>query len=331
VRTTAGSGFRSSAVSRAGRGWSAWVLLLLQVSLPAQGREAVDPRAGPGIRIVATPAEVTFGAPFQVEIERSWPTGWSPEAPPEDLLDPLETRLLGSCRKENGGVVRERLQFQARGFLLGPVALPSLSFRAHPPGGAAPVEARSGPLLIQVISALPEGVSTDEAEIPRDLLMRPPEAETWSAWWLWPAAGGILLALLILRRRSQRRRPEEEQEDDPLTLVLELERDLAGSAAGGREAALRLSRLAKTALSRRLGESVSGMTRQEIGEAVAATPLRKDEVVAGALDLLQRLEDAIYGGEAIPRAELPADLELVRTLLSAPEGEAGRLPAEAVP
>lgn len=134
------------------------------------------------------PAEVEFGAPFEVELLRQWPEGWQPDAWSTSNFAPFEVEVLQEERATQAEhiVVRRRLRLRA----FDPAAQTQVFFAARNPDQSGQVQAPVLSLLPRVVSSLQPGASMD-VELPPALGALSTEASTRA----WIALAGIALAL----------------------------------------------------------------------------------------------------------------------------------------
>ena len=124
------------------------------------------------------PHGVSFGEPFAVAVQRSWPSGGEPEAFDDKALAPLSVQLEEAVSLPAG----ERRRYRARAYVVGEVRIPVIEFR-H--GGKV---ATCTPAPFAVRSVLPE--PPGDIEWPGDALPWP-QRRSWH-WWL----AAVLAALL---------------------------------------------------------------------------------------------------------------------------------------
>lgn len=116
---------------------------------------AAATRAQPAVAVALPDGGVTFGAPFELWIERSWPRDHAPQ--PFDALSllPLEADELGAELVEDGGRLVETRRFLASCWRVGEVELGPFVLRTRDGAGREHV-ARQETARLTVRSSLPE-------------------------------------------------------------------------------------------------------------------------------------------------------------------------------
>ena len=217
---------------------------------------------------VSCPDSVVFGAPFEVEVRRTWPRGAEAEPFVEGALAPLSVRVVSSSRAEGTQGVVERLRLTARAWTVGIVEVPPVVLRARAADGAL-IEAAATPSTLTVRSSLPEPSGGVEWLDLREL--RPAS----SAWWF-AAAGCVLLLGGGWWFMATRRRPvapalgaEPPLHEETLTALAALAAQAA--QAVGPDAApfhTRLAEVVRGYAARRFGLVVEASTSEELVRAV---------------------------------------------------------------
>jgi hypothetical protein len=101
------------------------------------------------LHVEKAPAEVAFGAPFELELTRTWKAG-GPEPEWSDAwLSPLSIDSKTTERNRTGEDVVETIRVKARAFVVGEASIPALRLdlpvRSSLPEHAGPVEMPPGP------------------------------------------------------------------------------------------------------------------------------------------------------------------------------------------
>ena len=153
----------------------------------------VAPAQEVALRVSADRAEVGFGLPFEVTVERAWPIGIVPDTWDDRLLEPLAVRPLEHERRDVGVEVRERRRYQAFAFQVGEFVIPSPAAVSGPG-----VEA----LRLVVHSSLP-AADGGAIELPADLQFVP---IPWLRWSIGAVVGFAMLAGIVtfVRARAAR-------------------------------------------------------------------------------------------------------------------------------
>ncbi|PIE22527.1 MAG: hypothetical protein CSA62_11745 [Planctomycetota bacterium] len=165
------------------------LLASLAASSLAQGREHA-PNLSIDLRVPQN--VVGFGAPFPLELLRTWRQGLKPEPWQDTALAPLRVRLLERRQSQEGGYLRERLRFRAQAFSLEPLLVPAIEFVARDASGRV-FRASTLPLHLRVESSL-AGRNEVEAEGLAPLL--PKASQPAARWPFYALVAGFLCGLL---------------------------------------------------------------------------------------------------------------------------------------
>ncbi len=119
--------------------------------------EELDWPPGQQQRISGSPAEVDFGAPFPLTVERVWPQGAAQQEWDPAWLAPLHLRELDHHREVRDGQVYESRRLEARVFQLGTIELWPRLVRGIGEGAEDQSSPVGEPLRVEVRSILPPG------------------------------------------------------------------------------------------------------------------------------------------------------------------------------
>ncbi len=213
-----------------------------------------DPNPGADVgvttRLEGLPAEVVFGAPFELVVVRQGPLGESLPPFEDTRLAPLAVELMDVRRRDLDGKYEERLVFRARAYELQPL---QLSFEG------------AGPMAVNSALADPDDRTL---EIPLD-----PIGPPWRPWWQAAIFGVFVVAAAAIayRRRATQRRAlpvaaTNERVPDPADLALEALRALGDASDGpGRSRAVAAAAdIVRTLLARTLRASALERTSGEL-------------------------------------------------------------------
>jgi hypothetical protein len=281
------------------------LLLPLLLSLPApaaQGEAA--------LRVLAPERAVTFGAPFELVVEREWDEGLVPEPFDETALPPLALVLEEREERRAAGRVVETLRYRAQAFAPGEVRVPAAELRALPVGGGEPVTARSEELALEVRSSLPP----DDAGRPEPPPGPLPEPARKAPLLGLLAAGAALLALAAWSWRRWTRRPGERAAATPaeraLAALEQLDPRAPAPCAFAAGAALREYVAARYALPTTARTSEELLALPETARALG------DERRALLAELLARIDRARFSGRAPDEAGARALVDGVRRFVT---------------
>lgn len=219
------------------RGRLASVVLVLAAGCGGAAPEAEEAIAAPTgpipecelmLRIRAGAAEVEFGAAFDLEVVRVWSRELVPEAWSDDLLAPLEVRLVGSSRREDAERVEETLRFRCHAFGRDRIQVPPPVFRAWRRDDRSERVALGEGLLLGIRSAL-DPDAPGPVELPGEPIPPP------GPWLERTLLAAVALAALIVAWRLWRARVRRAYEVPPHELALERLQRLRERVPRGRE------------------------------------------------------------------------------------------------
>lgn len=213
-------------------------------------------------------AEVTFGQPFTLRVERSWRRGMRPSAFDARALSPLVVEQTDSSTQQRGELVVETRRFRAQAFVRESVTVGPLRLVAAPEQGGAPVEAASEPLVVAVRSSLPAGGDL-AVEQPMELA-RPEDPRGWG----WVVAI-VVVAVCALVARALRSRARAALPAPVAVAAAEPLRDLRAEAFAA-FAALESRPASDEEFAERLALAVRGYARSRL--RLRADTLTTDEI-----------------------------------------------------
>lgn len=292
--------------------------MLLLVGLSAS--TAAAPSGPVTAEATVTPAEVTVGQTFTLEVRVHAPAGASVAFPPTAGDDEVELELLASDQSAGPGSTVAR--YRGRCFKLREASVPPIPIRYRLADGTEG-EAMNNPVALRIVSAVPKG---EGAAALVDI--RPPVAIPITA--LFAVSAAVLVAAvatlvhLLLRRR---RRPEEPPaaREPELPADVEAIRALDHLAASGviereeyRPFYIALAEIAKRYLERRLAGPVLEMTTTEMAAFLRDHPVGRD-VAAAARDLAGAADHVKFARGTAQRAAAEHHLAGVRGLVASLE------------
>ena len=248
------------------------------------------------------PSLLEFGAPFELELVRSWPAGWQPEAWNLAALAPFEVELLNESREESSSRVEVRRKLRLRGYALGEQPL-KLSFFALDPADGGRVSAADLELRLAVQSSLP----TQDAGSPElpEALTAPRSAQlgrrVTALALLLVLLGGFALPAWWRRRGPQ---PQTVRTSADLWAKFHSLQDLPRSTESERRAALQAAR----ALVREL-ETSQAWAAPELAQRLARRFSLPRTETASLLHFLHETEAAVFADqqEALPALDPTLD------------------------
>ncbi len=176
-------------------------LIVVAFALSACGRERAPASSSLDVVLSGVPASVTFGAPFDISVTRTWPTDVSAAAFDPATLAPLVVDGLRHDTDAADEQVTETWVLRARVLEVGEFLVrgPVLTVAAP---GRAERQVRADDAPIRIVSGLDDD-DDGSAELPDEVLELP---TSLTAWWLAALAG--LLVLLWARPRKRPEAPE---------------------------------------------------------------------------------------------------------------------------
>lgn len=265
-------------------------------------------------------AEVAFGEPFVVRVERSWPISMRASAFDERALAPLEIESIGVERTESAVSVNESRRYRAQAFVRDEVAIGPLRMIAVPSAGGAPIESRSEPLALIVRSSL-RGDDDGKVEQPMALLQPPTRGSGALAALVATLAFVALMGIRFLR--SQRRAaptiepqvapsaPMRDARADALAAIAELER----ASSSDRDFAERLADALRAWAASVAGLRPTTMTTEELAIAFARrADARATQQLLAALAPCDLVKFACARADAATRS---AVIQMARACLEA--------------
>jgi hypothetical protein len=256
----------------------------------------------------ASPAALEFGAPFELELRRSWPAGWQAEAWSLASLAPFEAELLEESRSASSGRAEVRRKLRLRVHALGEQQL-KLSFSALDPVDGKRVAASDLKLSYAVHSSLPQG-DAGLAEFPEALAA--PRSANLARRRGALALVVILLGIFAARAWWRRRRatPQAVRARADLWARFRAVQEMPRSTESQGHAALQAAR----ALVRKL-EASQAWAAPELAQRLAQRLALPRTEAASLLHFLHETEAAVFADqqEALPALDLALD-ELAEVL-----------------
>lgn len=241
----------------------------------------------------AAKAEVAFGQPFTLRVERSWRRGMRPSAFDARALSPLVVEQRESSTQQRGELVVETRRFRAQAFVREPVTLGPLRLVAAPENGGEPVEATSAPVVVAVRSSLP-GDGDLAVEQPMELA-RPEATRGWGG-----VVAIVVVAVLALVARALRSRVRAVSPAPVAMAAAEPQRDLRAEAFAA-FAALESRPASDEEFAERLALAVRGYARSRL--RLRADTLTTDEI-ADSLRLHAKADAAARATAALSPCDL---------------------------
>jgi hypothetical protein len=265
----------------------------------------------------SVPESLEFGAPFDLELRRSWPAGWQADPWNPVLWAPFEVEILEESRKEATDRVEVRRKLRLRVHALGEQRL-QLAFSALDSIGGQRVAAQDLELSSLVQSGLPQA-DTGQAEFPA-ALAAPRTIDLERRF----GALGLLLLVLGLGAAcaSWRRRPVSAATNlahTDLWTQFRSVQEMPRTSEAERRAALQAARNLVRAL-----EENQAWTAPELAQLLARRFALPRTEAASLAHFLKETEAAVFADQQEVLPALDPALDELAEVLRAVEAEGGQ-------